>query len=316
MRALAGLLFLLTACQADPLDLEHRKCGSKGECVAGYVCDPTSKLCVRGKPDASIGSGGAAGSSGGSGGTTPAGGSAGSGGSSGSGGTGGSSGSGGVAGTTASGGASGAAGAAPCTSESADCDQNPDNGCETKIATDPKNCGACGRACSNQHVTTPICTAGACVSVCELGFANCATPSSADPDDGCETDATVASACGGCGNQCSAQGMTSGFSCGNAAAPLCGCAGDDMRCGGGPSGQCEASGLCHCGSNTCRPGEACKKNGANTDCACNGGAACSGSEACCQTPSGCRDLDNDSQNCGACGHACAPGASCVNGACV
>src|SRR6185295_8978042 len=37
---------------------------------------------------------------------------------------------------------------ATCPTGKADCDGNPDNGCETQIYTDSKNCGGCGSVCS------------------------------------------------------------------------------------------------------------------------------------------------------------------------
>jgi len=45
-----------------------------------------------------------------------------------------------------------------CNSGFLDCDQNPSNGCETNIVTDPNNCGSCGTACAKGQV----CAAGAC----------------------------------------------------------------------------------------------------------------------------------------------------------
>ncbi|MCC6216133.1 MAG: hypothetical protein IT376_14815 [Polyangiaceae bacterium] len=90
------------------------------------------------------GSGGSGGTAGGSGGTAG-----------GSGGTaGGSGGTAGASGGTA--GASGADGGTSCAAGLADCDQQPGNGCEVELASDPANCGACGHACVGS------CTAGEC----------------------------------------------------------------------------------------------------------------------------------------------------------
>lgn len=50
-------------------------------------------------------------------------------------------------------------------------------------------------------------------------------------------------------------------------------------------------------------------------CSCLGGSPCSAAETCC-APQGCRDLDTDDQNCGACGEACFNGMSCNNGVCM
>jgi hypothetical protein len=52
-----------------------------------------------------------------------------------------------------------------------DCDGNYQNGCETQVATDPNNCGLCGRTC-NGHPDGPVC----CQCLCGPGGGtDCAT---------------------------------------------------------------------------------------------------------------------------------------------
>jgi hypothetical protein len=46
-----------------------------------------------------------------------------------------------------------------CLASFGDCDQDPSDGCEATLLTDPLNCGTCGRRCGP---TTPNCTDGAC----------------------------------------------------------------------------------------------------------------------------------------------------------
>jgi len=73
------------------------------------------------------------------------------------------------------------------------------DGCETPIATDPMNCGVCGRACVFTNATGG-CTSGACViATCDVGFDDC----DMDATNGCETDiAGDAANCGTCGTMC------------------------------------------------------------------------------------------------------------------
>ena len=232
--------------------------------------------------------GGSGGMTGGAGGSTP---DSGSGGNVDSG-TGGTAGAGGAveAGSGGSGGAAGTGGAAGC---------GPTDTIE--------NCGACGRACDPVNVASLECSGDQCNSSCNLGWANCATPATG-ADDGCETNVDANDGnCGGCGNNCTLQGDSGGFSC---TSSTCGCT-NANQCGNSGIVDCQ-SGLCHCGISTCRPGERC---GAASSCRCNNGAGCGASDTCCQTPSGCRDLATAEDSCGACGHACPAGLVCMGGTC-
>ncbi len=192
----------------------------------------------------------------------------------------------------------------------------PDDGCETDLATNALNCGACARACNATSVTSRACVAGTCASACDLGRANCTLPTAPTSDNGCEQNANTNTRCGGCANNCSAQGTSGGFVCGAAGANLCGCSNNNHCDVSGGSGDCIAGGLCRChrfGSDvTCRPGEACiPDGGAGSRCSCNGASACSGTQTCCQAPAGCFDLATNAQNCGACGRACPPEFACL-----
>jgi hypothetical protein len=195
-----------------------------------------------------------------------------------------------------------------------DCDHAPENGCEASIRTDVAHCGACGRACSSAHVASKECSAGVCVSTCELGFGNCERPGTG-PDDGCERAVDQdAINCGSCGNSC--QDQAPGLVCGMSTPNFCGCV-DNASCRvGGASGVCDSDGLCKCGPTRCRPGETCRSANGPDVCACNGGGACAASETCCDLPAGCRDLSNDPASCGACGRACPAGLVCAAGVCA
>ena len=209
-----------------------------------------------------------------------------------------------------------------CDSGFDDCNNDASDGCETSTSTDVSHCGACGRACSPTDVAALACSGGVCTSSCVLGRANCAQPAAPDGDDGCELDVSAndSANCGGCGNSCISDAVTDDPECdrGTGTQKMCGCSGDnECKWGSGTSPSCDnTTGICTCNNVACQPGEACKHDGASDVCTCYGGAACAAGQSCCQTPSGCFDLKIDASNCGACGHACAPGFACSGGVCI
>lgn len=194
-----------------------------------------------------------------------------------------------------------------------DCNTDLGDGCEQQLDT-TTDCGDCGRACGSQHSSSASCSAGACSHVCEPGYGDCSQPTSG-PDNGCETNfATDNGNCGGCSNDCTAQGAGNGFSCNSG---VCGCtASAQCEQAGGVNGTCDTgTGLCTCGTTACQAGEACIKDKGSDICSCNGKAACQSGETCCQSPGGCKHLQTDEKNCGGCGRACDSGQSCVAGQC-
>jgi Cys-rich repeat protein len=87
-----------------------------------------------------------------------------------------------------------------------DCDKTYANGCEFDGAGDAKHCGACGAACSNNHVPTPTCGMGKCTGTCEKGWDDC---NGDKLKDGCEFAVSAnVDHCGGCGRRCSANNVT------------------------------------------------------------------------------------------------------------
>jgi hypothetical protein len=161
-----------------------------------------------------------------------------------------------------------------------DCDHDPTTGCETAVATDGKNCGACGHVCPAPAHATAGCANGACVvDACDPGFLDC----DRDPANGCELDGTTdAKNCGACGRACDP-----GLSC---VAGQCTC----LQCNiPHASAACVAN---QCVFSACNAGWA--------DCNSN-------------LTDGCEvHTDADSANCGACGSACPPGKNCSGGQCV
>lgn len=87
-----------------------------------------------------------------------------------------------------------------CAANFADCNGDKlKDGCESDARVDANNCGACGVACSTNHVKAQ-CNAGACAGACASGFADC---NGNKQVDGCEIDTqTDAKNCGACGNVC------------------------------------------------------------------------------------------------------------------
>jgi hypothetical protein len=86
----------------------------------------------------------------------------------------------------------------------------PDDGCETDLDSSVNSCGACGRACSSSNVLAKHCAGGVCDSTCSGTFGNCARPTGASADDGCEVNLDTSTAhCGACGRACSNSGVAS-----------------------------------------------------------------------------------------------------------
>lgn len=195
-----------------------------------------------------------------------------------------------------------------CDNTWGDCNELAADGCEQTLGDVVAHCGACDRACATAGVASVECSGGRCVSSCAVGSANCTTPTTG-ADDGCETaSATDARNCGGCGNDCMAQGL------GACSAGVCVCS-QVGQCGNGSGVDC-VGGACSCDATVCRPGERCRRSGGSQLCGCNDGAACSAAQVCCQTPAGCTDVLTSPTSCGACGRACMAGFICSAGACA
>ncbi|MBX7173256.1 MAG: hypothetical protein K1X72_19965 [Pyrinomonadaceae bacterium] len=133
--------------------------------------------------------------------------------------------------------------------------------CTARILTDPQNCGACGRVCSNNHIFSPTCSGGICDGTCNTGWEDC---NGNKQTDGCETNiGSDLFNCGGCGTVCSTNHV-------NVAT---------LRCAGG-----NCFGTCNTGFGNCigtfqANGCETNLNTSNSHCgfcgnACTGGAFC------------------------------------------
>jgi hypothetical protein len=119
-----------------------------------------------------------------------------------------------------------------CTPGFADCNKNPNDGCETPLTT-IVNCGACGVTCTraNANVT---CASGTCqIAGCTSGFGDC----DGNPANGCETPLTTIVNCGACGNVCSFANATA--ICASGVCQLGGCNAGWADCNGIPTDGCE-----------------------------------------------------------------------------
>ena len=194
---------------------------------------------------------------------------------------------------------------ASCGAGLGDCDGNSANGCEVTLATDARNCGACGLACAVTNGAAG-CAAGRCtVASCNAGFADC----NGTPADGCEVNTrSDASNCAACGTRCTLANATP--ACVSARCDIAACNAGFADCDAVASNGCEVNlgaDVRNCGA--C--GTACSLPNATATCgsgrcaiaSCNAGFAdCNGNPA-----DGCEvALGTDPSNCGACGSRCAP----------
>ena len=205
-----------------------------------------------------------------------------------------------------------------CNAGFADCNMDPDDGCETSTATSTASCGRCGATC-NPPNGVAACVAGVCtVGSCADGFGDC----NSNPTDGCETNVrTSTTHCGRCMNECPAQ--PNAFPGCVAGACVISCQAGFADCNDVGADGCETNtrtSTIHCGA--C--GRECTAAGGTASCqssvcrvaGCDAGRGdCDG-----MTANGCEvDVTTAVRHCGGCGMACAAranaGSTCAAGAC-
>jgi hypothetical protein len=203
-----------------------------------------------------------------------------------------------------------------CNPNYKDCNSLEADGCETNIATDPQNCGACGTTCQAGAHGTAGCASQACTIACDPNYKDC----NDNPADGCEVNiASDAQNCGGCGTMCPARSHASPGCASQICTVVCDPNYED--CNDNPADGCEVNiaidsqncGGCGVG---CAPRANATVGCANQACAissCNPNYKdCNSLEA-----DGCEsNVMTDAANCGSCGNACPSGKACVGGSCA
>ncbi|MBR4986220.1 MAG: hypothetical protein IKY83_10845 [Proteobacteria bacterium] len=96
------------------------------------------------------------------------------------------------------------------------CNSDAADGCESELANDVSNCGACGNACASEHASEVACVFGKCSPTCEKGYTTC--------EGSCIDTSSDGQNCGACGNACS-----EGFSCQNSYCVLTECTKQDGK---------------------------------------------------------------------------------------
>ncbi len=121
-----------------------------------------------------------------------------------------------------------------CNAGYADCDAAYFDGCETHVAADVNNCGACGHVCNQVN---PSCVNGVCIGGCPMGFADC----NMNPNDGCETNIlSDNNNCGACGKLC-AQVPNGGPKCSSGQCTIGMCSAGFADCDGLYANGCEVN---------------------------------------------------------------------------
>jgi hypothetical protein len=187
-----------------------------------------------------------------------------------------------------------------CLSPYVDCDEIPDNGCESDLKS-ADHCGLCSASCRFSHAAAS-CEAGQCkLGACEAGYTDC----DSDVGNGCERALDTISDCGACSTRC-AKGAHGAAVCEDGKCGLR-CDAGYGDCNGRTNDGCEQqlNAREHCGAcgHTCDA-----PNSLATDCQ-DGECVVTG---CAQGQTDCNGLSGDGceaqltnpSDCGACGARC------------
>lgn len=155
-----------------------------------------------------------------------------------------------------------------CHPDYANCDGDPNNGCERRIDNNVQHCGGCNQLCQRANASATCSNHNCILGACHSGWGNC----DGNQANGCEADLmTHHDHCGACGRKCAP-----GEHCVNGQCRVQ-CPSDQLECGNicrNPQADRDHCGACNsqCGANqTCNSGICV---------ACSGGRVCGNT---CQT---------------------------------
>lgn len=183
----------------------------------------------------------------------------------------------------------------------------------TSLASDPNNCGACGRSCNWFPNVVTTCRAGTCAYACADGWADCDGVAA----NGCEAYlAGDPNHCGACGNACAAGQSCCGGVCIDTTTDAGNCGGCGYNCTDYEGRSYCCGGVCsdlttdpyHCGACGQQCSDPAAPHCVGGLCGCATGTVCAGV---------CTDQQWDPRNCGACGQQCTDPTKphCVGGVC-
>lgn len=127
-----------------------------------------------------------------------------------------------------------------CVAGYRDCDGDLENGCETSVANDPANCGACGKKCGDgQRCAVPLAGSGAPTCMCPSGMTFC----EASMGPVCADLLNDNDNCGACDNECNYLANTAPNVVGQCNQGRCErkCVEGFADCDGDPSNGCEVN---------------------------------------------------------------------------
>ena len=156
-----------------------------------------------------------------------------------------------------------------CDAGFADCDGDPDTGCEQDVRGDPAHCGACEHACEAPPHGSATCANSTCGFTCDPDFHACGESCVSNDDS-----AHCGASCTPCPTSICSPATCDGTTCGRA--PIASCCEQDSDCGDSDA----------CTTDTCGPDHICQHSAV----VCTSGDPCQ--DPVCDPGSGCATVDH------------------------